>query len=292
VCVPVCVCVCVWGIMVMRDGMIKVEVSGPLLDVVGTGGDGANTVNLSTGAALVAAACGARVAKHGNRSVSSNCGSADVMEALGLPMNREPIAVANAIEQHGFGYLYAPYFHPLMARLREIRQSLGIRTSLNLAGPLLNPARPDYAVIGTYAPHVVELLTGALLHLGVKRAFVFHGTGTDEICALGPAVGTLIENGVAKPFSIDPKEYGIAPCSLEDLQGGDAKVNASILQRALSGERGAVFDSLALSAGVALYIADQVQGIQEGVDLAMENMLSGKSEAYLKSLRDGGIGDA
>ncbi|MCB1137002.1 MAG: anthranilate phosphoribosyltransferase, partial [Chlamydiia bacterium] len=220
---------------VMRDAMVKIDASGPLLDIVGTGGDSANTVNLSTGSALLTASCGVRVAKHGNRSVSSRCGSADVLEALGIPIHSEPAAVEQVINHHGFGFIYAPHFHPLMARLGEIRRDLGFRTCLNLVGPLLNPARAEYLVVGVYAPHVVPLMTEALTLLGMKRAFVFHGTGTDEITAMGPATGYLIEKDKAVPFTVDPQDYGIEPCTLQQLQGGDSKLNASILRRALAG---------------------------------------------------------
>lgn len=270
---------------VMREGMVAVLPNSPCLDIVGTGGDGADTVNLSTGSALLAAVCGARVAKHGNRSVSSLCGSADVVKALGLPLHREPDTIVQELECSRFAFLYAPYFHPLMAGLSDIRRNLGIRTALNLAGPLLNPARAPFMVVGVYAPHFVKQLAEALSLLGVQRAFVFHGSGTDEISALGSAVGFLLEGGDIREFTVDPRDYGIAACELFELQGGDAELNASILMDAFSGKQGPVFDSLALGAAVGLYVAGHVETIQLGLDLARNAMNSGKAATYITEQR-------
>ena len=196
---------------VIRSEMLPVRTSSPVLDIVGTGGDGSNTVNLSTGSALLAASCGASVAKHGNRAVSSKCGSAGVITALKIPLYHTALPVQKAIRKNGFAFMYAPYFHPLMARLAPIRAELGMRTCLNLVGPLLNPAMAEYAVIGVYAPSVVPVMAKIFSFLKVKRAFVFHGSGTDEITAMGAAKGYLVEEGQMTPFQVDPRDYNISP---------------------------------------------------------------------------------
>ncbi len=262
-------------IEVLQRKMHRIEANRRLLDIVGTGGDGAHTVNISTGAAMVAATLGVPVAKHGNRSVSSLCGSIDVVEALKLPVAlSEEEAILHLTERH-IAFLYAPAFHPALAALSSLRKNLGLRTILNLAGPLLNPAEAAVQMIGVCKAELISHFAFVASKQKRERVLIFHSAGLDELTPLAPAQGILIENGKQQPFFLDPQHYGIKRCALHELQGGDANCNATKLLACFSGEKSALSQTLALNAGVALYLYGSVTSISEGIDQAQKALLSG-----------------
>ena len=248
------------------------------VDIVGTGGDGIGSVNISTGATVIAAAAGARVAKHGNRSVSSLCGAADVVEALGVAHDVGPAGVVPVLDAAGVAFMFAPVFHPAMAVVAPVRRALRVRTAFNLLGPLLNPARAQYGLIGVYSPSIAPLMAAALGRLGVKRALVVHSAGMDELTPLAPATVIEAKDGVAgTPYELDPARLGIARCEIDDLKGGDAALNAAILKDVFGGARTAVADALNLNAGVALAAAGVVATPEDGVMAAQEAQRAGKA---------------
>jgi len=263
----------------MRKHLIPVKTEQPVLDIVGTGGDKAHTVNISTGAALVAAACGVPVAKHGNRSVSSQCGSADVLEELGVRIHLTPDEVAQSIQEVGFGFMFAPLFHPAMKAIAPIRKSLKIRTIFNILGPLLNPAQAQYCMVGVFHPSLVDLVAHTFQKVGVKRSFVFHGCGLDEITPIGEAKGVLVEKGRLTPVTITPKQS----CSLEDLVGGTAEQNAKMLENVFDGKPGPLADTLALNAGVGLWVYGAASSPNEGVEKAQAALNNGSVRRLLNS---------
>lgn len=245
----------------MRAKMKKLAIGFPTLDIVGTGGDQANTVNLSTGSALLAAECGIPILKHGNRAVSSQCGSADVLEALGYDIHKDP---KESLNKTCFGFCFAPDYHPAMLRVRPVRKALKTATIFNLIGPLLNPAGIDHLLIGVHKPELVEKIARVLLRLGTKRSLVFSGCGIDELSCLGKTESFLVTEDKIEKITIDPEELGFKLCSLEELRGGDAKKNAAILKNPPR----AVLDTFILNAGVALFLYGKAETIQEGVQLA------------------------
>jgi anthranilate phosphoribosyltransferase len=258
----------------------------PLLDIVGTGGDGSNSFNLSTGSALLAAAVGVRIAKHGNRSLSSRCGSADVLEALGLQMPIETHAVGQCLADTGFTFLFAPHFHPAMKALAPVRQALGIRTVLNLLGPLTNPAEPAYALIGAHSLPTARLLADALSGMPIERAFVVHGEqGWDEPTPLGPFVVFDVRPGQVRELQRDPEEFAIPRCQPEDLLGGDAAYNARALRAVFAGEdRGAHRDALVLGTALALELVGAAPSALEARYMAEAGIDSGRARALLERL--------
>lgn len=263
----------------MLDRCIRVDVDGlDVLDIVGTGGDGIGSVNISTGATVIAAAAGAKVAKHGNRSVSSLCGSADVVEALGVSVELGPDGISKCIREAGIGFMFAPRFHPAMKAVVPVRKALRVRTAFNMLGPMLNPARASYGLIGVYSTSISNLMADALQRMGTKRALIVHSMGMDELTPLGPADVVEVDcTGMRKAYQISPKDFGIPSCTVEDLKGGDATLNARILMDVFGGERGAVADALNLNAGVALAAAEVASNPKEGVALAQEIQRSGKA---------------
>jgi anthranilate phosphoribosyltransferase len=257
------------------------------IDIVGTGGDGSGSLNLSTGAALLTAACGLPVVKHGNRSISSRSGSADVIEQLGFTMPLNETQAAQCFAATGFTFLFAPYFHPAMKALAPIRSALGIRTVFNLLGPLTNPAAPRYRLIGAYDAATAELMAGTLQGMDIERAWVVHGAaGWDEATPVGPfLVFDVTRNGIRR-FEIDPREFQIMPCDLRDLAGGDSAANLAALLDVFAGrDRGAHFAALTLQCGLALFIAGRASTIQAGIDLARTTVDSGRAQQWLQSLR-------
>ncbi|BDG29649.1 anthranilate phosphoribosyltransferase [Thermus thermophilus] len=247
----------------------------PLLDIVGTGGDGKGLMNLSTLAALVAAAGGVAVAKHGNRAASSRAGSADLLEALGVDLEAPPERVGEAIEELGFGFLFARVFHPAMRHVAPVRAELGVRTVFNLLGPLTNPAGADAYVLGVYSPEWLSPMAEALERLGA-RGLVVHGEGADEL-VLGE--NRVVEVGKGA-YALTPEEVGLKRAPLEALKGGGPEENAALARRLLKGEeKGPLADAVALAAGAGFYAAGKTPSLKEGVALAREVLASG--EAYL-----------
>jgi len=271
----------------MRDHMTAVDVDGPLLDIVGTGGDGAHTVNLSTTAAIVAASCGVRVAKHGNRSVSSKAGSADVLEVLGVKM-LDPDRIASCIEEAGVAFMFAPKFHPAMKHVVPVRKSLGVRTIFNILGPLLNPAGADRLFLGVFSPHLLDIYGKVLHGLGVEHALVVHCCGLDELAPIGVAEAVEIRKGHGvKRIKIDTLDMGIEKCTIADLRGGSKEVNAKIIREVLSGKRkDAIADTIALNAGAGLYVAGVASSIREGLKKAKHAMSSGLAMKQLNKWSD------
>ncbi|KAK4532504.1 hypothetical protein CCYA_CCYA12G3361 [Cyanidiococcus yangmingshanensis] len=246
------------------------------LDIVGTGGDGANTVNISTAAAIVAAACGARVAKHGNRSASSQCGSADVLEALGVKLELEAASIARCIAETGIGFLMAPHFHPQLASLAPLRRSLRVRTVFNILGPLLNPARSRRQVIGVAVSEVMEPMAEAMRRLGTERTWIVHCSGLDEMAPIGPT--EIIEVSANEPlrrFQVDPKELGMPLCTVQNLVGGDCAANAEILTRCLQGAPGPISNAIIMNAGAGLVVYGLAETLHDGCAMAAHALMSG-----------------
>ncbi len=257
-----------------------------LLDTCGTGGDGASTFNISTAVSMVVASCGQPVAKHGNRAMSSKSGAADVLEALGVKLELTPEQVANCIDEVGIGFLFAPNLHPAMRHAGPIRRELGIRTLFNILGPLTNPANAEYQLLGVYAEDRLELVADALKKLGIKRALVVHGRdGLDEITTTGITDAFLVEEDCdIEPFEIDPSAFGMPFATAKALKGGDASYNAEIIKHIFAGQVGAARDIVLLNAGAALWVAQHVSSIGDGITMAAEAIDSGKAKATLDAL--------
>jgi anthranilate phosphoribosyltransferase len=257
------------------------------IDIVGTGGDASGSLNLSTGAALLAAACGLPVVKHGNRSISSLCGSADLIEALGFKLPLDETQAARCFAATGFTFLFAPYFHPAMKSLAPIRSALGIRTVFNLLGPLTNPAAPRFRLIGAYDAATAELMAGTLAGMDIERAWVVHGAaGWDEATPIGPFLAFDVSRDAIRRYEIDPREFGVAACRAHDLAGGDAAANLAALLDVFAGrDRGAHSAALALQSGLALFIAGRAATAQAGIDMARAALDSGRAQQWLERLR-------
>ncbi len=257
-----------------------------LIDTCGTGGDGAKTFNISTAVSLVVAACGAPVAKHGNRAMSSKSGAADVLEAFGVNLDISPERVAACIDTVGIGFLFAQQLHPAMRHAGPVRRELGVRTIFNLLGPLTNPAGAEYQVLGVYARDKLDLLAGALARLGTKRALIVHGRdGLDEITTTDITDAILVEAG-AEPirFEIDPAAFGMPYAAPGALAGDDAATNAEILKHIFAGQQGAGRDIVLLNAAAALWVAGRVDGIGDGIAVAAAAIDSGKVQQTLDAL--------
>ena len=272
-----------------RRPAVDAALQARAIDIVGTGGDGSGSVNLSTGTSLLVAACGLPVIKHGNRSISSRSGSADVLEQLGLPLPLDEIQAGACLAATGFTFLFAPHYHPAMKAIGPVRQALGVRTVFNVLGPLTNPAAPPYMLVGAYSEPMAELMASALAGLpGVRRAFVVHGAGGwDEPTPIGPF--TLFEvqggSGAVRRSVRTPADYGLATCAPQDLAGGDASANAAALRAVLEGrDRGAHRDALCMGAALALEVAGVVTGPADGVAQSAAAIDDGRAADVLRRL--------
>lgn len=271
----------------MRDYAVKIHCHGQeLIDTCGTGGDKKGTFNVSTTVAFVLAGAGLTVAKHGNSGVSSSCGSADVLSALGIHINLPPEAVTEMIKEFNIGFLYAPSFHKAMKYAAKPRKELGFRTIFNLLGPLTNPANANCQLIGVYEPALTQKIGEALRGLGVRRAMVVHSfDGMDEISTLAPTQVTEVRDGEIKSYIIDPLQYGFTSGVPEDYLGGTPEDNAQIIIELLKGKMGAKRDIVLMNAAAALLVADKVESIEEGLEAARLSIDSGAALAKLESLR-------
>lgn len=268
----------------MRDHSIKVEHDMDVLEIVGTGGDRSQSFNISTTSALVIAASGVKVAKHGNRAASSQCGTADCLEELGVNIDQSPQKCVELLNNVGICFLFAQKYHTSMKYVGSIRKELGIRTVFNILGPLTNPASPKMQLLGVYDESLVEPLARVLHGLGVESGMVVYGQDNfDEVSASAPTTVCELRNGVYKKYIIQPEDFGLERCEKSELVGGSPADNADITRRILSGEKGAKRNAVLLNAGAALYIADKAPSINEGITLAASLIDSGAAKEKLNS---------
>jgi anthranilate phosphoribosyltransferase len=270
----------------MRSSAIRIhpQISATLVDTCGTGGDGSNTINISTAAAIITAACGVPVAKHGNYAVSSKCGSANVLAELGINISPQPDAVQKAIETLGIGFMLAPLFHPAMKRVAQIRRELGMRTVFNILGPLTNPAGARAQVIGVYDPRMCEKLANVLKILGTKRALVVHGSGLDEITNTGETVVSELKDGRVESYNLHPEDLGYSVARSEDIIGGLPFENAEKLVAVMKGHVSPARDIVAINSGAALYVSGKAASLKEGASMAEEAIESGRALGLLKRM--------
>jgi anthranilate phosphoribosyltransferase len=265
---------------VMQSKALQVRVGGPLLDIVGTGGDGLNTFNISTAAAFVAAGAGIKVAKHGNRAASSLCGSADVLENLGVKIDLSAEQVEKCIQEVGIGFMFAQVFHPAMKYAGPSRKEIGIRTVFNILGPLTNPAHAEYLALGVPNADLAEKIVPALTHLGVKHALVVNGlNGMDELSIAGDSLIWEVSQGkvITSERKISPLDFGLKIASQEEIRGGKAEENATYVIQVLSGVRGPRRDVVVLNSAAAMVAANRAPTLQEGVALAQKTIDSGEA---------------
>lgn len=268
----------------MREHATPVDTDFDLFEIVGTGGDNAGSFNISTTSAIVAAAGGMKVSKHGNRAASSKCGTADCLEALGVNIDEDPDKCRELLEKVGICFFFAQKYHTSMKYVGAIRKELGFRTVFNILGPLTNPAHPKRQLLGVYDEYLIEPLAKVLMELGVKRGMVVYGMDKlDEISLSAPTKVCEIKDGSLHTYEIKPEDFGLTRCKKEDLAGGDPKENAAITLSVLEGEKGAKRDAVLLNAGAALYIGEKAKSIQEGINLAARLIDSKKA---LKVLED------
>lgn len=268
----------------MREHATPVDTDFDLFEIVGTGGDNAGSFNISTTSAIVAAAGGMKVSKHGNRAASSKCGTADCLEALGVNIDEDPDKCRELLEKVGICFFFAQKYHTSMKYVGAIRKELGFRTVFNILGPLINPAHPKRQLLGVYDEYLIEPLAKVLMELGVKRGMVVYGMDKlDEISLSAPTKVCEIKDGSLHTYEIKPEDFGLTRCKKEDLAGGDPKENAAITLSVLEGEKGAKRDAVLLNAGAALYIGEKAKSIQEGINLAARLIDSKKA---LKVLED------
>ena len=256
-----------------------------LVDTAGTGGDGQRTINISTAAALVAAAAGSAVAKHGNRAVSSASGSADVLEALGFSLEQEPARIARSIDELGLGFLFAPSHHPAMRHAAAVRRELGTRTVFNVLGPLTNPAGARAQIVGVYSPQLVRTIAEVLARLGARRAFVVHGAaGIDELSPAGPNLVCEVVDGEVHEREIDPLDLGVPRCDPAELRGGSPEENAQVIREVFAGRDGAARDAILLNAAGAIAAGGHAADLREGLGLARDVVASGAAGERLEEL--------
>lgn len=277
------------GVRALRGAMIPVEAEdrGALVDTCGTGGGEVSTFNISTAAALVVAAGGVRVAKHGNRSFTSKCGSADVLEALGVDVSLEPAGVEAAIAEAGIGFLFAPALHGAMRHAIGPRRDIGVRTIFNILGPLTNPAHARHQLVGVYDSKLTPVLATVLNNLGAERVFVVHGSdGLDEVTTTGATTVSELRGGRVHTYKVHPEDFGLVRARPTDLQGGDAAYNAGLVKRILGGEASPQRDIVLLNAAAAIAASTADQGIADCLPRARESLESGRALAKLEQLRE------
>ena len=269
----------------MRDHATKVDTDMEIFEIVGTGGDNAGSFNISTTSALVAAAGGMKVAKHGNRAASSKCGTADCLEALGVNIEQSPKRCIELLSEANMCFFFAQKYHTSMKYVGAIRRELGFRTVFNILGPLTNPGSPKMQLLGVYDEYLVEPLAQVLVSLGVKRGMVVYGLDRlDEISMSAPTKICEIRDGWFKTFTIAPEDFGFSRCTKDDLRGGDPQENAAITGNILKGEKGPKRDAVLLNAGASLYIGGKAESIKDGILLAAELIDSGKAEETLSKV--------
>jgi anthranilate phosphoribosyltransferase len=271
----------------MREHVLPVRPQrDDLVDTAGTGGDGAQTINISTAAALVAAAAGAAVAKHGNRAVSSACGSADVLEALGFELEQPPQRIERSIDELGFGFLFAPSHHPAMRHAASVRKELATRTVFNVLGPLTNPAGARAQVVGVYSPELVRTIAEVLARLGARRAFVVHGAGgIDELSPVGTNIVCEVVDGAVHERELDPEaELGLPRCRVDELRGGAPSENAAAIREIFAGADGGRRSAVLLNAAGAIAAAGHAEDLREGLELARRTIDSGAATERLERL--------
>lgn len=270
----------------MRAHALKVDHDMDVLEIVGTGGDGAQSFNISTVSAFVLAAAGVKVAKHGNRAASSKCGTADCLEALGINIVQEPEKAVELLQKAGMCFFFAQKYHASMKYVGPIRKELGIRTVFNILGPLTNPGHPTMQLLGVYDEYLLEPLAKVLTSLGVKRGLVVYGQDKlDEISLSAPTSVCELDNGTYKTYEIKPEDFGLTRCTREDLRGGDPAENAQIAIAVLKGEKGPRRDTVLMNAGAGLYIAGKASSIADGIRLAGELIDSGKAFTVMETLK-------
>jgi anthranilate phosphoribosyltransferase len=273
------------AVRIMRAKMLTVAAPPQAMDIVGTGGDASGSYNISTCAAFIVAGAGVPIAKHGNRALSSRCGAADVLGALGVCIDLTPDAIAGCIRDAGIGFMFAPNHHPAMKHVGPTRVEIGTRTIFNLLGPLSNPAGVKRQMVGVFSRHWVEPIAHVLRHLGSERAIVVHGSdGLDEITTAGPTYVASLENGAVHTFELTPESVGLAPVQAMALRGGSAEENATALHGVLKGERNPFRDVAVFNAAVALVVADRAKTFPEGIGLAQRSIDSGEAEGRLERL--------
>ncbi len=269
----------------MRDHATKVESDMELFEIVGTGGDNAHSFNISTTSAIVAAAGGVKVAKHGNRAASSNCGTADCLEALGVNIQQSPKRCIELLNEVGMCFFFAQKYHTSMKYVGAIRKELGFRTVFNILGPLTNPGSPSMQLLGVYDEYLVEPLAQVLINLGVKRGMVVYGQDKlDEISLSSPTTICEIRDGWVKPYVIKPEDFGFERCTKDDLKGGSPEENAQITRDILNGAKGHKRNAVLLNAGASLYIGGKADSFKEGIKLAGDLIDSGKAAKTLERL--------
>ncbi|WP_269929481.1 anthranilate phosphoribosyltransferase [Aminobacter sp. HY435] len=272
------------AVATMRDKMLRVEAPADAVDIVGTGGDGSHSVNISTASAFVIAGAGVPVAKHGNRGLSSLTGAADVLTALGVNIDLTPEAIGSCIRQAGVGFMFAPAHHPAMKHVGATRVELGTRTIFNLLGPLSNPAGVNRQLVGVFSAEWVEPVAETLKELGAEHVWVVHGDGYDEITTTGETHVAALANGAITTFTLSPEQVGLPRHTREELRGGDSAYNAEALRNVLEGAKGAYRDTVLMNAGAGLVIADKALTLAEGVKLAADSIDSGNARAVLERL--------
>lgn len=273
------------AVSILREQMVKVTAPEDAIDIVGTGGDGVGSLNISTATALVVAAAGVPVAKHGNKALSSRSGSSQALEALGVRLDLTPEQIGRTIAEANIGFMFAPHHHPAMRHVGPTRAEMGVRTMFNLLGPQSNPAGVKRYLLGVFDNEWVEPVAAALLANQAQSAWVVHGdSGLDELSTTGPSFVSQIKNGNLTSFEVTPEDAGLQRASLDDIVGGDPEYNAAELRKLLDGEKGAYRDIVLLNAAAAFIVADKVQTLPEGVAMAAEAIDSGKAKATLDKL--------